>query len=70
MNGFVALCIFIATFSPPLGVAPLTPPAATVLPTDIFDQLQTQDARIDGPRIQGVIYFDGPIPGNAQRIRR
>lgn len=70
MNGFVALCAFIATFSPPLGVAPLTPPAATVLPTDISDHLQMQDDRIEGPRIQGVIYFDGPIPGNPQRIMR
>ncbi len=70
MNGFVALCAFIATFSPPLGVAPLSPPAATVLPTDISDHLESQDARMDGARIQGVVYFDGPILGTPQRIMR
>jgi len=68
MNGFAALCTFIATFTPPLTMPPLSEPPLT--PTNITEHLQQQDARLDGPRIQGVIYFDAPASGSSHRILR
>jgi hypothetical protein len=67
MNGFAALCALIAGFTPPMGQMPITP---TQTPTNLTEHLKTQDARLDGPRIQGVIYFDAPSSSGSQRILR
>ncbi len=70
MNGFAALCAFIAAFSPPMGEIPITPTQGIVQTADELNHLQMQDLRIDDSRIHGVIYFDGPILNPSHGILR